>query len=1232
MRHNLVFHIIKTKLLLLTFFCIGNISLFGQAQNIGGVINRYARVTSFGAGYVMISDLAQAAQFAVNDYVLLIQMQGIGIQTAQGSYGINIQSVLGTPGGYEFLIVQSVNTTTGRIGFTRTTYLNQYNVNGNLQLVKVPLYNSSVITTNLTSQPWNSVTGTGGVVALFVAGRLTMNAGIDASGQGFLGAQPVSGIGECVFTNELANNHDSYPQSWNNAGLKGEGAAIHDYSGVLLYPDHAKGQGRNFSGGGGGNGRYSGGGGGSNRGKGGDGGLEKYVPGQCGDDPRDGGYGGMNIMGTAVQNGLFAGGGGGSSTQASGSSASAGGNGGGIVIVIADTITGNNHSILSTGATALNSVSDAGAGGGGAGGSVSLAFQVLTGQMTISSRGGNGGANPGGFGQGGGGGGGLIWLSSSSLPASVTGASVIGGTPAPSSASEGTGEIKFNYVPALNGFLFNSIHSAATGNQTDSICSDTPFGQIKGTLPVGGTPPYTYQWQRSTTSATSGFASAPGVNNQRNYTPPANLTVTTWFRRVVTDNGASITDISLPVTIVVHPYIKNNTIGNPDTLCYGQNTQILHSLSPLSDGNGKYAFNWESSTDNVNFTSASGTTESFQSPSGLVQTTWYRRNVTSGSCKSVSASVRINVVPVIQNNTITPGPQEICAGTQFTNLTGTVSPVLSGGDNTYRFRWESSADGSNWVTATGTTAGSGYDPAETASYFPGQQYFRRVVFSGSNNVCVNASPSVLLSEYPVITNNYLTPADQIICSGSTPMQITGSLPLNGKGNGSYTYTWQDSTRSHSWTAIAGQTGVTSPNYIPSALSDSIRYRRIVYSSSCSSISRPVRINVHKPISNNSVSLLSGGAADTTLCSGGQPHLLTGTVPAGGTNIPGDYVFQWFSSPDNINWSAISESGNGRNLQPPQLTVTTYYRRRVTSGQCTSESGQLKISVLPALSGNTISSDQTVCKSDTPEPLIQASGIILSGGSGSFSYLWEESRDGIVWNAATGTNNSSNGSYQPPVMTRDMNYRRIVRSGNHDCCINTSNQIRLLIDSLPPDYTIDAGQDTLIYSFDNTFVTDAYPAVSGGTGKWSVAEGSGSFQNETDNRTTVSGLSGGTNKFRWTVTRGACKVEDVVEVVVNDIFIPEGFSPNNDPEGYNNTFEIKGLDLENQTAEIIIISGSGTEVFSTSNRNGNEWQNWDGKNLKGHDLPEGTYYYLIKITSLRNKQVFKKSGFVILKRY
>ncbi len=1217
----------KSLISVLLFLLMTSLFVCSGQEQISGVINKYGKVNTIGAGYVIVGNPAQAAQFSAGDYVLLIQMQGVGIQTVQDSYGVNVQAVFGAPGGYEFLVVLSVNYGTGRIDFTRNIYINTYDVNANVQLVQVPFYNSPVVSGTVTAQGWNSSTGTGGVVALLAGRKLTLNADIDVSGNGFSGAAGVSGIGECVYTNEAANNHDSYPLSWNNAGLKGEGVAIHDAAYGLLYPNHAKGQGRNFTGGGGGNGWFSGGGGGSNRGKGADGGREKFVIGLCGNDPREGGYGGMNIIGTVIQNGLFNGGGGGASTQAAGATASAGGNGGGIVIIVADTINGNTHNIRSRGATAANASGDAGAGGGGAGGSVALSFQTILGQMQISSNGGNGGSNPGDFGAGGGGGGGLIWLSTASRPAQITSATIACGTPEPSTPAEGTGELKYNYTPALNGFLFNAVVSARTGNRTDSVCSDVMYGQLVGTTPVGGTPPYTFQWQRSTTSATSGFSPAAGTNNTRNYTPPALLTQTTWFRRVVNDNG-SITDISLPVKVTVHPYLKNNSIGNPDTLCYNQTASALVPVLTLQDGNGIYSYSWESSTNETTFNSLIAVTASYQPPAPLTATTWYRRTVHSGSCVSVSVPVRINVIDTISNNTILTPAQEICHGSLFTNLQGTVAPALAGGDNSYRYRWESSSNGTSWVTATGTTNGAVYNPLEPAPYFPGQQYFRRVVMSGSNNVCVNYSHSVILNDYPAITGNSVTSGDQTTCSGSVPAQLTGSVPLNGKGPDTYLYTWQDSSRAHSWTNIAGHVSTTEQNYLPLAITDTTRYRRVVNSSVCTSTSKSVIIRVHKPVTNNLISL-EGGNTDTTLCSGAVPHNLTGTIPSGGTNIPGDYAYQWSSSPDNSSWTDLG--GTGRDFQPASLAATAWLRRKVTSGQCSSFSPTVKITVLPLITNNNISADQVVCKHDLPALLTQDGSLTLSGGSGSYSYSWEQSSDGLIWDPAAGTNNSGNGTYQPEIMTRSIRFRRNVRSGANDCCSSASNIVELTIDSLPDGTSVNAGADTSLFSFDYIIRMSADSPFEGGTGKWSLVEGTGTIQNENDPGTSISGLSKGLNRFLWSVTKGACKLEDAVDVTVYDLVIPEGFSPNDDPQNLNNTFMIKGLDLPNQEAELTILNGAGTEVFHTSNI-GSEWQEWDGKNLKGIDLPEGTYYYLLKIRSKGNSKLFKKSGFIVLKRY
>jgi gliding motility-associated-like protein len=97
------------------------------------------------------------------------------------------------------------------------------------------------------------------------------------------------------------------------------------------------------------------------------------------------------------------------------------------------------------------------------------------------------------------------------------------------------------------------------------------------------------------------------------------------------------------------------------------------------------------------------------------------------------------------------------------------------------------------------------------------------------------------------------------------------------------------------------------------------------------------------------------------------------------------------------------------------------------------------------------------------------------------------------------------------------------------------------------------------------------------------------------------------------------------------FIPQGFSPNGD--AWNNTFIIEGLNQDDNYLDLSIVNGAGTEVFKTSNRDNQKWIDWNGKNSNGLDLSEGTYYYMLKIAPRKgNGTVFKKSGFIVLKRY
>lgn len=82
----------------------------------------------------------------------------------------------------------------------------------------------------------------------------------------------------------------------------------------------------------------------------------------------------------------------------------------------------------------------------------------------------------------------------------------------------------------------------------EPICSGSVI-TITGSTPIGGTGTYTYLWESSTTSASSGFAAATGTNNAINYTSGL-IAQTTWFRRTVT--SCALSSISSVMMIKVN--------------------------------------------------------------------------------------------------------------------------------------------------------------------------------------------------------------------------------------------------------------------------------------------------------------------------------------------------------------------------------------------------------------------------------------------------------------------------------------------------------------------------------------------------------------------------------------------------------------------------------------------------------------------------------------------------------
>jgi gliding motility-associated-like protein len=83
------------------------------------------------------------------------------------------------------------------------------------------------------------------------------------------------------------------------------------------------------------------------------------------------------------------------------------------------------------------------------------------------------------------------------------------------------------------------------------LCANQTPAALSGGIISGGSGTYTYQWQISTTNATTGFVNVTtGVGGTNAIYTPANITQNTWFRRVVM-SGACTNNISNAVMLTL---------------------------------------------------------------------------------------------------------------------------------------------------------------------------------------------------------------------------------------------------------------------------------------------------------------------------------------------------------------------------------------------------------------------------------------------------------------------------------------------------------------------------------------------------------------------------------------------------------------------------------------------------------------------------------------------------------
>jgi gliding motility-associated-like protein len=574
--------------------------------------------------------------------------------------------------------------------------------------------------------------------------------------------------------------------------------------------------------------------------------------------------------------------------------------------------------------------------------------------------------------------------------------------------------------------------------------------------------------------------------------------------------------------VVVNNAISNNTItaATPNVFCVTGNPGVISGSTPVSSS--PFAYQWQSSVNNTTFTDIAGATAKDYAPATLNVTTYYRRAVISASCATPALSnvVAITIQPALSNNKITaPATSVFCAAG---NPLAIIGNVPSGGDGTYIYTWQSSADNVNFFTIAGATARD-YDPGVVNV----TTYYRRMAASALCTVPL-ASNVITISVQPVITNNAITaPVAANFCATGNAAAIIGSTPSGGTGV--FTYQWQSSTNNTTFTDIAG---ATLKDYDPPAVSVNTYFRRAVVSGACTLpvLSNAVTIKVEPALAANSIT----APAANTFCAATDPGAITGSTPTGGNGI---YSYQWQISTDNVNFSNIAGAAS-KNYDPTVVSVTTYFRRSVTSDVCTvpliSNTISIKIVVPVAITNNVITAPviTTFCTSGNPAVI---TGNTPSGGIGTFTYQWQSSANNIVF---TNIPAATSLDLDPGIITVDTYYRRVAISGN---CVAPVNSNVISMKVLPS-----TANNAITAPVTTTFCVTGDPAIiigstpTGGSGAYAYQ-----WQNSPDN-TTFANIEGatakdydpsainGTTYYRRMVTSGPCTtplVSNAVKITI-----------------------------------------------------------------------------------------------------
>lgn len=716
------------------------------------------------------------------------------------------------------------------------------------------------------------------------------------------------------------------------------------------------------------------------------------------------------------------------------------------------------------------------------------------------------------------------------------------------------------------------------------------FGGANGSVTVSGidgTPGYTYLWSNGSTTATLTNLSIG----------PHYVTITDANNCIVIDSITLTEPPILAVTSITSPQYP----GGWNISCNGSDDGAVDIT--VAGGAPGYSYLWSNGDTTPNITN--------------VSVTVYIVTVTDVNGCTATNSITLTEPQLLSSNivpSVTPGGTNIsCNG----GSDGSVNLIVNGGTAGYTFDW---SNGSTIEDPTGLSAGTYY------------------VTITDTNGCVTAD-TITLTEpagmnSSTITSNYN--GSGVSCNNSCDGNI--DLTVNG-GAAPYTYLWSDNTSGQDLLNLcSGTYTVTITDANGCTTTDG------------ATITQPAPNTVILTVSdyngfgvscNNScdgfVNLaLSGGTApysiiwntnDTTasissLCAGNYNYTVTDANNCSVSNS----VTITQSQPISVTGVTTNSSCNSFCDGTVNITPgggASNYVYVWSSGQTTEDitgacAGNYTVTITDA-NGCSITSSYIVTE---PSPIIVTAGVdqFLCGETTTLNANVPASGAG-TWTVITGNAtfaNANNPFTTVSNLTPGMN--TLMWTINDGPC-SASASVNVFADEMV---------QAIAYP-DDTICDDFYslqaesPTI--GNGSWSVAGNSTAIIADPFSAVSpVSGLMPGPNVFIWTVTNGTCS--DTARIVItidgeqqcDSLAMPTGISPNSD--GFNDAFVVLGL-LRYPDNEILIFNRWGNEVYYERNYA----NDWHGVNKSGDNLPDGTYFVILRVFNLN--RVLK--GYVDIRR-